>query len=83
MVRRQGFRLNYAGVAKILKSDEYAARINALAREIAREVGDDAEVEEYTTDRRAAKVSVPAARQARDGALTRAAAAVGLEVRTR
>ena len=36
---------------------------------------------DYTTDRGAAAVMVPAEEQARDGALTRAAAAVGLEVK--
>lgn len=43
---------------------------------------EDVEVGEYTTDRNAASVSVPAEAQARDGALTRAAARVGLEVRS-
>ncbi|MBF6135873.1 hypothetical protein IU501_23050 [Nocardia otitidiscaviarum] len=38
-------------------------------------------VRRYTTDRQKAAVSVPAARQAKDGALSKAAAAVGLTIR--
>lgn len=75
-------RLNRAGIAKILKSNEFAGLCNGVAREVAAQAGDDAEVSEYTTDRRAASVSVPADQQARDGVLTRAAAAVGLTVRS-
>ena len=77
------FRLDRRGVGEVLKSAEAAALINETARSVASQAGDGAEVEEYTTDRNAASVSVPAERQARDGALTRAAAAVGLEVRVR
>ncbi|MFC9769536.1 hypothetical protein [Rhodococcus jostii] len=77
------FRLDRTGVAEVLKAAETAALINATARAVAAQAGDSAEVSEYTTDRRAAAVSVPAEDQARDGALTRAAAAVGLEVRIR
>ena len=75
------FRLDRAGVAEVLKSAEATALMNETARAVAANIGEDAEVSEYTTDRRAASVSVPAEMQARDGALTRAAAAVGLEVR--
>lgn len=77
------FRRDHRGIGEILNSSEAAAIVNGLARDIAAQVGDDAEVDEYTTDRRAASVSVPADRQTRDGALTRAAAAVGLIVVTR
>ncbi|MFC9768834.1 hypothetical protein [Rhodococcus jostii] len=77
------FRLDRTGVAEVLKSPAAAALINATARSVASKAGDSAEVSEYTTDRRAAAVSVPAEDQARDGALTRAAAAAGLEVRIR
>jgi hypothetical protein len=74
------FKLNYKGGAEVLK--ELAAQhINALARQVADRAGDEAVVEEYTTDRAAATVSVPAAQQAKDGVLSRAAAAAGLEVR--
>jgi hypothetical protein len=44
-------------------------------------VDEYAQVEEKVTDRAKALVSVPAERQAKDGVLTRAAAAAGLEVR--
>jgi hypothetical protein len=80
-VARGSVRLNRGGVSKVLKSPEFAVKMNTLAQAIADDIGEDAEVSEYTTDRRAASVSVPAHRQARDGALTRAAASVGLEVR--
>lgn len=74
------FKLNRKGGAEVLK-ELAAPHINALARAVASDAGDDAEVEEYTTDRAAASVSVPAHQQAKDGALTRAAAAAGLDVR--
>jgi hypothetical protein len=76
------FRLNRKGGAEVLKQLA-APHINALARQIASQAGDDAEVDEYTTDRAAAAVSVPAHQQATDGVLTRAAAAAGLEVRSK
>ena len=80
---RRVFRLNRKGVSKILRSDEFGARMNVLAREIADQIGEEAYVREYSTDRRKAAVWVPPELQARDGALTRAAAAAGLEVRTK
>lgn len=74
------FKLNRAGGAEVLK--ELAAQhVNALARQVADRAGDEAVVEEYTTDRAAATVSVPAVQQAKDGVLSRAAGAAGLEVR--
>lgn len=76
---KSGFKLNRKGGAEVLKQMA-APHINALARQIASAAGDDAEVVEYTTDRAAASVSVPAGQQAEDGALTRAASAAGLEV---
>lgn len=76
------FKLNRKGGAEVLK-ELAAPHINALARQIAAHAGDDAEVDEYTTDRAAAAVSVLAYRQAKDGALTRAASAAGLEVRSK
>jgi hypothetical protein len=76
------FKLNRKGGAEILK--ELAAQhVNALARQIADHAGQAAEVDEYTTDRAAASVGVPAYQQAKDGVLTRAAASVGLEVRSK
>lgn len=75
--------LNRAGIAAILKSPEVRAMTTAAAQRMAAAVdAEDVEVGEYTTDRNAASVSVPAEAQARDGALTRAAARVGLEVRS-
>lgn len=74
------FKLNYKGGAEVLKQIA-ASTVNAAARQVAASAGPDAEVEDYTTDRAAASVSVPADQQARDGVLTRAASAAGLEVR--
>lgn len=76
------FRLDRKGGAEVLKQLA-APRVNELARQIAANAGEDAKVDEYTTDRAAAAVTVPAERQAKDGALTRAASAAGLEVRAR
>lgn len=77
---RQNFRINRKGGAEVLKQIA-APTINALAEQVAAAAGDDARVDEYTTDRAAASVSVPAGQQARNGVLTRAASAAGLEVR--
>jgi hypothetical protein len=74
------FRLDLKGGAEVLNIKSVDA-VNALAHQIGDQAGADAEVDPYTTDRAAAAVTVPAERQAKDGALTRAAAAVGLEVR--
>ncbi|MGE2714197.1 hypothetical protein ACQI4L_09080 [Mycolicibacterium litorale] len=76
------FKLNRKGGAEVL-NQLAAPHINALARQVAAAAGPDAEVDEYTTDRAAAAVRVPAEQQAKDGALTRAAATVGLEVRSK
>lgn len=80
--------LDHDGIAEMFKSDEWAATIKATADEVAGKVrGEtDAEVkvDTYTTDRAAASVTILDPRgaelQARDGILTRAAAAAGLEV---
>jgi hypothetical protein len=79
---KSGFKLNYKGGKEVL-NQMATPHINALARQIAAQAGADAEVDEYTTDRAAAAVSVPAEQQAKDGALTRAASAAGLEVRAK
>ena len=79
---RSSFRLDRKGGAEVLKKMA-APHINALAREVAAGAGDGAEVDEYTTDRAAASVSVPAEAQAKGGALTRGASAAGLEVRAK
>lgn len=79
---QSSFKLNRKGGAEVLKQLA-APQINALAQQIAAKSGEDAVLEEYTTDRAAALVSVPAGQQAKDGRLTRAAAAAGLEVRAK
>ncbi|WP_213452890.1 hypothetical protein [Rhizomonospora bruguierae] len=71
--------LDHGGIAELLRSSGFAGAVNAVAKQVAAASG--GEMESYTTDRAAALVKVKADRQARDGALTRAAAAVGLEVR--
>jgi len=76
------FRLNFKGGREVLNKVA-APLINAVAHQVADRIGEDAIVDEYTTDRAAAAVSVPAERQAKDGALTRAASAAGLEVRAK
>ena len=76
-------KLNRKKVAELLKSAQFAAAVNRAADAIAADIGPRAKVYRYTTDRKAAAVGVPAGMQARDGALTRAAAKVGLEVRAK
>ncbi|WP_433592315.1 hypothetical protein [Nocardia sp. CA-145437] len=75
-------RLHNANVGKMLRL-KFAPLVNELADRIAAAAGDEAFVETYSTDRSAAAVLVPTEVQARDGALTRAAASLGLEVRTK
>ncbi|KMS71759.1 hypothetical protein ACH49_24345 [Streptomyces leeuwenhoekii] len=85
------FRLDAAGVREILRGPEVRQLIDGLAGDVAANVralvpaGTPVEVRGYTTDRGAATVVVADARamgwQARDGILTRAAGAAGLEVR--
>lgn len=74
------FVLDQDGGAEVLK-ELAASAINDLAQQVADDIGEGAKVKTYTTDRAAATVSVPAEMQAKDGVLTRAAAAAGLEVR--
>lgn len=73
-------RLHNANIGKLLR-DKFRDQVNAMAYALAEEIGDDAMVDEYSTDRAAAGVRVPSERQTVDGALTRAAAALGLEVK--
>lgn len=80
------FTLNRDGGAKVLK--EMAAQaISELALQVGEAADEGAKVSEYSqiservsATRFVAQVAVPAYRQARDGALTRAAASLGLEV---
>ena len=86
----EDFRIDYEGVGEVLNSAPVRTAINGLAGEILNNViaqlpeGTDVVADSYTTDRAAASVTIRDVRgrawQARDGVLTRAAAAVGLEV---
>lgn len=73
------FELNLEGGAEIL-TDMARPEIERLTKAVQAGAGPDAESEVITTDRAHGVVRVPAYRQARDGALTRGAAAAGLEV---
>ncbi|MFJ1581782.1 hypothetical protein ACIOC1_00395 [Streptomyces sp. NPDC088197] len=85
------FRLDYAGVRQILRGAEVRQMVDGVADEIATHVrgrlpaGVPVQVRAYTTDRGAATVVIADVRgmayQARDGVLTRAAGAAGVEVR--
>jgi hypothetical protein len=74
------FKLNPKGGEEVLKVTA-AAAVKALTERIGAQAGPDAVVDTYVTDRAAGSVAVPAHQQAKDGVLTRAAAAAGLEVR--
>lgn len=83
--------LDYQGIRQILRGPEIRELVDAYAGEIGDHVrahvpnGVVVEVRSYTTDRGAATIAVLDARamswQARDGILTRAAAAAGLDVK--
>lgn len=85
------FRLDRAGVRQILNDPQLRLLVDGVAEEIAAHVrgnvpgGVPVQVTRYTTDRVAAAVTVLDVRaagwQARDGILTRAAGASGVEVR--
>lgn len=86
MAQRQRVRLNRREIRRQLQSPEFRAVTTEAAEKLAQRAGGRRKgvfVDEYTTDRQAAAVKLPAIRQTRNGALTRAAAAVGLEVRVR
>lgn len=80
------FQLDREGGAEVLKElvadhiKEIALQVGSAADEGAK-VAEYSQVDDYITDRFVASVTVPAERQAKNGALTRAAAAAGLEVR--
>lgn len=76
------FKLDHKGAEEVLKKLA-AAEIHALAQQVTDNSGDAAWMHTYTTDRAAASVTIPAARQAKHGTLTRAAAAAGLEVKAK
>lgn len=85
------FELDTAGVREFLRGPELRALVNQVAGQVyahvRASVPNDVPVElrTYTTDRGAATVAIPDPRgmllQARDGVLTRAAGAAGLEIR--
>lgn len=85
------FQLDRAGIREFLRGTELRNAVDGLAEQIAGHVrsslpaGTVVSVHAYTTDRGAASVTVEDVRamawQARDGTLTRAAGAVGLEVK--
>lgn len=93
------FRADRVGLKKLLRSEQLGSEVTQLAQRIAANVRAEGQkvehgevelpvvVDEYTTDREAASVTLahPAglAVQAKHGTLTKAAAAVGLEVRER
>jgi len=79
--------LNRPEVGLLLRT-AWNVEVEALGRRLAKAAGRpghprDVNVRTYTTDRHVVEVSVPAYRQARYGALSRAAAEVGLKVRGR
>lgn len=89
-------RLDSRGLDAVLHSAPVRAAVNELAHAVANDVdaalpadleADTVVVDDYTTDRAAASVTIRDRRgriwEARDGVLTRAAGAAGLEVRTR
>lgn len=86
-------RLDSAGILEVLNSSAVADAIHDLTERVAGEVRNlepdatDVVVDDYRTDRAASSVTIRDARgrlwQARDGILTRAAAAHGLEVTER
>ena len=85
-------KLDHAGIAELLNSDEVAGLVKGVADRVASQVRgavdarDGVVVDQYRTDRAAASVTIrdPRARlwQVRDGVLTSAVAAQGLEVRS-
>ena len=86
MARGPKVKLDRGGISRILKkSPEVAQMVDSAARRVAANIDPEvgAFVSPYTTDRRAAAVHCRAEHQLRDGALTRAAAAAGLEVHSR
>lgn len=85
-------RLDSKGLAEVLDSDDVADAVHDVTERIAGHVRSaqpdaDVVVDDYTTDRRASSVTIRDVRgrlwQVRDGILTRAAAAEGLEVTER
>lgn len=76
------FKLDHKGASEVVKKMA-AGEIHAVTEKVGEAAGEGAYVHHYTTDRAAGSVSIPAARQAKHGALTKAASAAGLEVRSK
>lgn len=77
--------LNRPEVGLLLRT-AFGPELELLGRELVRNAGraghpDDVRLRRFITDRQVIAVDVPAYRQAKYGALTKAAAAVGLTVR--
>jgi hypothetical protein len=91
--KRLSLKLDHKGIAALLKSQAFAEAMHRQAEAVAQSVreqlpGDaDVVVDDYTTDRRASSVTIrdPRGRlwEVRDGVLSRAAVANGLEVTER
>lgn len=85
------FELDSAGVREVLRSPEVRTMVDEAAQAVAGQVRaavpapESVAVHPYATDREAARVTVADRRamgwQARDGILTRAAGAIGAEVK--
>lgn len=83
-------KLDYEALGRVLKN-QLRGPITRLAAQVAARVDVPSDVpvlvRPYTTDRAAARVTIAhlsgASRQAKDGALTKAAASLGLEVTSR
>lgn len=91
---RKDVKLDHDGMADLLKAAEVAVMVRGVAEQVAgnvrsqlagKEPSVDVVVDDYMTDRAASSVTIKDIRgkryQARDGVLTRACAAAGLEVR--
>lgn len=77
-------RLNSKEIRAFLSKDPAIRQmVDGGAAALANAVTGDAEIDDYTTDRAAAGVRVAAEDQAKSGALTKAAASIGLEVKVK
>jgi hypothetical protein len=72
--------LDTEGLAAVLNSAAVQSMVTEAANRVAQATGVPARVYGYTTDRKAAAVTVAAEAQARDGVLTSAASSLGLRV---
>lgn len=82
------FELDYAAIGVILRSPEVRAAITELANQVVANLNAEGEpvvIRQYTTDRAAVAVSIESPKgllmQVEDGVLTKAAAAVGLQIK--